>query len=167
MIEHMLARALPPGTHAYPPGARASDRSPEEAGAAIGSLRAYLVDLRRRHVLDGKIVGELLGEELLCGVTKRPYTAVVLSNRATVLVLNVKEAAHFFRNEIKSITEFSAKFATTDEGIEAKLSAHKIKEALRKQSCGDKYLRRKKQATSGDLPILDDNGRARKQWSLA
>lgn len=64
MIEHMLARAFPPGTHAYPPGARASDRSPEEAGAAIGSLRAYLVDLRRRHVLDGKIVGELLGEDI-------------------------------------------------------------------------------------------------------
>ena len=145
----------------------ATTSTTNEANTPRGIHHENVRERLERHRQRLCVPGELLGEELLCGVTKRPYTAVVLSNRATVLVLNVKEAAHFFRNEIKSITEFSAKFATTDEGIEAKLSAHKIKEALRKQSCGDKYLRRKKQATSGDLPILDDNGRARKQWSLA
>ena len=73
--------------------------------------------------------GELLGEEILGGSMRRPCTAVVLSSRATILVLNAKEAKQFFKNDLVKIAKFNAKFIASIEDIYAKLRAHQSRSA--------------------------------------
>ena len=110
--------------------------------------------------------GELLGEEILGGSMRRPCTAVVLSSRATILVLNAKEAKQFFKNDLVKIAKFNAKFIASNEDIYAKLRAHQIKECLRQGSCGDKYLKRKNAQPPSGLPRLTD-GKERRPWTTA